>query len=140
MASAEGHTASNGVNAPRSIDTVTLISILNRVKAQAAVDPLSNPILLFALDLTLRMDRGEINLGGLEAVVQRLTADAFADRAARLSTYFGETALAVNFQAIKDLLERKAHGLTFDDFNAAAFIEGSKFLDSLEYQAKLATS
>jgi phosphoenolpyruvate carboxylase len=119
MASAEGHTAANGINAPRSIDTVTLISILNRVKAQAAVDPLSNPILLFALDLTLRMDRGEINLGGLEAVVQRLTADAFADRAARLSRYFGETALAANVQAIKDLLERKAHELSFDDFNAA---------------------
>jgi len=119
MASAEGHTAANGINAPRAIDTVTLISILNRVKAQAAVDPLSNPILLFALDLTLRMDRGEINLGGLETVVQRLTADAFADRAARLSSYFGETDLAVNVQAIKDLLERKAHGLSFDDFNAA---------------------
>ena len=64
MASAESQSVANGINAPRAIDTVTLISILNRVKAQAAVDPLSNPILLFALDLTLRMDRGEINLGG----------------------------------------------------------------------------
>ena len=64
-----------------AIDSPMLGSILNRVRAQAAADPLSNPILLFALDLTLRMDRGEIDLDGLERIVQQLTAEAFADRA-----------------------------------------------------------
>jgi hypothetical protein len=38
-----------------AIDTSMLGSILNRVRAQAAADPLSNPILPFALDLTLRI-------------------------------------------------------------------------------------
>jgi|SRR5579863_1260275 len=47
---------------PGAIDTATLGSILSRVRTQAAADPFSNPMLLFALDLTLRMDRGEIDL------------------------------------------------------------------------------
>ena len=80
--------------ATSAIDTATLGSILSRVRAQAAADPLSNPILLFALDLTLRMDRGEIDLDGLESIVQQLTAEAFADRADRLKNYLGETAIA----------------------------------------------
>ena len=38
-----------------AIDSPMLGSILNWVRAQAAADPLSNPILLFAFDLTLRI-------------------------------------------------------------------------------------
>ena len=76
--------ASSGVvKAAGAIDTAMLGSILNRVRAQAAADPFSNPILLFALDLTLRIDRGEINLDELESLVQQLTVEAFADRAER---------------------------------------------------------
>src|ERR1700720_3578901 len=90
MADAGTQGTAIGANAPRSIDTVMLGSMLNRARAQAAADPFSNPILLFALDLTLRIDRGEINLDGLESLVQWLTAEAFADRAERLSNYLGE--------------------------------------------------
>ena len=72
----------SGVGAAGATDTAALGSILNRVRAQAAADPSGNPILLFALDLTLRMDRGELDLDGLESMVQRLTVEAFADRAA----------------------------------------------------------
>ena len=86
---------------PGAIDTAMLGSILNRARTQAAADPFSNPILLFALDLTLRMDRGEIDLDGLETVVQQLTAEAFADRAERLKNYLGETAIAANEQATR---------------------------------------
>ena len=94
-------------------------SIMSRVRTQAAADPFSNPILLFALDLTLRMDRGEIDLDGLESVVRQLTAEAFADRAERLRNYLGETAIAANERALADLLERKAREGGFEDFRAA---------------------
>ncbi len=125
MANAGTRSAAAGVNPPGTIDTVMLVSILNRVRAQAAADPLSNPILLFALDLTLRIDRREINLDGLESVAQRLTADAFADRAERLANYLGETAIAANERAIAALLEQKARGSRFEDYRAA--LAGSVF-------------
>ena len=105
--------------APDAIDTAMLGSILSRVRTQAAADPFSNPILLFALDLTLRMDRGEINLDGLESMVQQLTAETFADRADRLKNYLGETAIAANERALADLLERQARAGGFEDFRAA---------------------
>ncbi len=104
---------------PDAIDTAMLGSILNRVRTQASADPFSNPILLFALDLTLRMDRGEINLDGLERVVQQLTAETFADRADRLKTYLGETAIVANQQALAELLEQQARATSFEDFRAA---------------------
>ena len=94
-----------------ALDAAMLGSILNRVRAQAAADPFSNPILLFALELTLRIDRGEIELDGLESLVQRLTAEAFADRAERLAKYLGETAIAANERAITGSdREEGAHG------------------------------
>ena len=102
-----------------AIDSPMLGSILNRVRAQAAADPLSNPILLFALDLTLRMDRGEIDIDGLERIVQQLTAEAFADRADRLKNYLGETAVAANDRALRDLIEKKAREGGFEEFRTA---------------------
>src|SRR5260370_3690548 len=102
-----------------AIDTAMLGSILSRVRAQAAADPLSNPILLFALDLTLRMDRGEIDLDGLESIVQQLTAEAFADRADRLKNYLGETAIVANERALEDLIEHKACEGGFEEFRTA---------------------
>src|SRR5271154_3077075 len=102
-----------------AIDSPMLGSILNRVRAQAAADPLSNPILLFALDLTLRMDRGEIDIHGLERIVQQLTAEAFADRADRLKNYLGETAIAANDRALRDLIEKKARERGFEEFRTA---------------------
>ncbi len=89
------------------------------MRAQAAADPLSNPILLFALDLTLRMDRGEIELQGLEELVQRLTMEAFGDRAQRLAHYLGETEVAANDQNITELIEREARKGGFEEFRAA---------------------
>ena len=100
-------------------------SIMSRVRTQASADPFSNPILLFALDLTLRMDRGEIDLDGLESVVQQLTAEAFADRAERLRNYLGETAIAANERAVAELLERKAREGGFEEFRAAVCPQSS---------------
>ena len=102
-----------------AIDAAMLGSIMSRVRTQAAADPFSNPILLFALDLTLRMDRGEIDLDGLESVVQQLTAEAFGERAERLRNYLGETSVDANERAIAELLERKARESSFEGFRAA---------------------
>ena len=94
-------------------------SILNRVRAQAAGDPSGNPILLFALDLTLRIDRGEISLDGLESMVQRLTVEAFGDRAQRMTNYLGEIGIAANERAVGALIEQKARGASFEEFSTA---------------------
>jgi phosphoenolpyruvate carboxylase len=119
MARAGTQAAANGLNVPGVIDPVMLGSILNRARAQAAADPFSNPILLFALDLTLRIDRGEINLDGLESLVQRLTAEAFAGRAEQLANYLGEKVIAANERAITALIEQKAREGSFEKFRAA---------------------
>jgi phosphoenolpyruvate carboxylase len=119
MADAGTQAAANGGNPPGAIDAARLGAILNQLRAQAAADPFSNPILLFALDLTLRIDRGEINLDGLESVIQRLTMEAFADRAARLASYLGETAVAANERALTALIEQKARAGGFGEFRAA---------------------
>ena len=120
MADAVAQPVASGDGAPRTISDATLGSMLNRARAQAAADPFSNPILLFALDLTLRFDRGEIDLRGLESMVQQLTAEAFADRAERLAKYLGETPIAANERAIVVLIENKARAASsFEEFNAA---------------------
>src|ERR1700685_3025878 len=114
MATAGIQATATEINQPGAIDPVTLVSILNRVRAQAAADPLSNPILLFALDLTLRVDRREITLEGLEDLVE-----AFGDRAERLAHYLGETAVAANHRKITELIEREARKGGFEEFRAA---------------------
>jgi phosphoenolpyruvate carboxylase len=96
-----------------------LAAILSRVQAQAAADPFSNPILLFALDQILRMDRGELTLDGIENLVQRLSAQAFGARAQRLAHYLGETAVAANEAVITTLIEAQTRGRDFAEFGAA---------------------
>jgi phosphoenolpyruvate carboxylase len=119
LASVGTQAGASGVGAPAATDAAMLASILNRVRAQAAADPSGNSILLFALDLTLRMDRGEISLDSLESIVQRLTAEAFADRAQRLTKYLGEIGVAANESAVAALLENKARNASSEDFRAA---------------------
>jgi phosphoenolpyruvate carboxylase len=119
MASFGTQSVANGADTPSIVDTVMIGSIMNRVRAQAAADPFSNPILLFALELTLRIDRGEITLDSLENLVQRLTVEAFADRAERLGAYLGETRVSVNEQAITAMIEQKALAGSFEEFSEA---------------------
>jgi phosphoenolpyruvate carboxylase len=95
-----------------------LASILEKVRGLAAADPSSNPILLFALDLTLRIDRGELGLSALDDLVRQLTAEAFGERAERLAKYLGETAIEANESAITALLEDKARAGSFEEFRA----------------------
>jgi len=119
MAKAEMHAEANGDNAAGAIDIEMLASMLNRVRTQAAADPFSNPILLFALDLTLRIDRGEIDLKELESLVQQLTVGAFTHRAERLMNYLGEKSIAANQLAITALIEQRARTGSFEEFRIA---------------------
>ncbi|MBI3451485.1 MAG: phosphoenolpyruvate carboxylase [Rhodospirillales bacterium] len=94
---------------------------LRRARDHARVDPFSNPILLQALELTRRIDRGEVTQADLAAVVRRLTAEAFADRAARLGAYLGETDPDAVEAAIAGLIGRIAGGaraVPFEVFRA----------------------
>jgi phosphoenolpyruvate carboxylase len=146
MDQAEIKAQTNGEKTSGPLDTATLSAILNRVRAQAAADPFSNPILLFALELSMRIDRGEIDLAGLEDLVQQLTGQAFADRAERLKNYLGETSIKANEDAITALLEKKASGCSFEEFRATmargmfgvVFTAHPSFSVSLELAHKLA--
>src|SRR5271169_4949400 len=119
MANADMQAEANGDSPSDAIDTRMLGSILQRVRAQAAADPFSNPILLFALELTLRIDRGEIDLVELESLVQQLTAEAFSDRAARMANYLGENSIEANQRTITEMIEHKARAGSFEEFREA---------------------
>ena len=146
MPDAARQASPNGVATSAGIDLAMLGSILSKVQAQAEVDPFSNPILLFALDLTLRMDRRELTLDGLESLVQRLTMEAFADRAERLKKYLRETSIVANESAIVALIEKKASLGDFEIFRATlarsifgvVFTAHPTFSISLELARKLA--
>ena len=119
MAQPEEQAAENGVGPSGAIDVAMLGSIWNRVRTQAAADPFSNPVLLFALDLSMRIDRGELDLKSLEALVQHLTMEAFEDRAARMARYLGEVDPSANEHAIEALIEARARDASFEEFAAA---------------------
>ncbi len=119
MATTTSGSIANEINSPTAIDARSLAVTLDRIKAHAAGDPYSNPILLFALDLTLSIDRGELDVNGLERIVAELTLEAFRDRAHRLASYLGEISAPANLRAIRELLERQAHTASFDEFNSA---------------------
>jgi phosphoenolpyruvate carboxylase len=101
---------------------VTLASLEAGLAAQrqrAEADPFSNAVLLFAIDLTRRIDRGEISLGDLDQLVQSATAEAFCDRARRLGAYLGETSPEANVAAVSAVIESCGQGPDFVRFRDA---------------------
>lgn len=95
-----------------------LAATLEACRAASADNPFANPILLFALRLGQRLDVGELDLDGVEAVAQALAAEAFEARAERFSRYLGELDPMANSRAVSALLEQVAEGGGFDDFQA----------------------
>jgi phosphoenolpyruvate carboxylase len=118
MATTPWGSIASEISSPGAIEARNLAAALDRIKTHGGADPYSNPILLFALELTLRIDRGEIGLDGLQRLVEELTLEAFRDRAHRLAAYLGDTSSAANLRAIKELIERKARGASFEEFSA----------------------
>jgi phosphoenolpyruvate carboxylase len=94
-----------------------------REQARGRADAFTNAYLLFALDLTRRMESGAFDPPTLSAVVQSISAEGFFDRAERLSSYLGDgdpaAALRALFARLADrgfaafaaALERPAVGL-----------------------------
>ena len=66
-----------------------LRTAIEAARDKSAEDPFGNPILLVALSLTRRLDRGEIGEDDLAALVQHLGWEAVRDRARRLRRYVG---------------------------------------------------
>lgn len=103
----------------------SLRTILRGHRERSEVDPFGDPILMTALDLTRRMDKGEASPSAVEQLVQRLTATAFADRAARIGAYVGETDPEANADRIRSLIrslaqpEPGAPPVPFERFRAA---------------------
>jgi phosphoenolpyruvate carboxylase len=96
----------------------SLEAALANMRDRAALDPFSNPIVLFAIDLTRRIDRREIDIDDVDRLVRELTVEGFANRATRLGTYLGQTDPTINRADITSLIERIAGTANFDDFRA----------------------
>lgn len=108
-----------GVDDRPPVTPVSLEAALAALRKRAAVDPFSNPVVLFALDLTRRIDRGEVEIGDLDRLVRTLTVDAFSGRASRFGAYLGETDPAANRAALSAHIARLAGSGDFDRFRAA---------------------
>ena len=93
-----------------------LAESLNLLRQRLAVDPFANPIRLLALDVSAGFDRRGGGVEELSQVVARLTAEAFADRAARLASYLGVTDPAVNELALREILWQRAQAGDFEQF------------------------
>ena len=66
-----------------------LRTAIEAARDESAEDPFGNPILLVALSLTRRLDRGDIGEDDLVALVQHIGWEAVRDRAGRLRRYVG---------------------------------------------------
>ena len=76
-------------------------------------DPFSNPVLRLALDLSRRLEQGQLSYGALEQLVQYLSAEGFLDRAGRFGRYLGETDPEANEERLRQAftaLTRSADG------------------------------
>ena len=73
-------------------------------------DPFSNPVLRLALDLSRRLEQGQLSYGALEQLVQYLSAEGFVDRARRFGRYLGETDPEVNERRLRDAFTALTRG------------------------------
>ncbi|MFZ4411220.1 MAG: phosphoenolpyruvate carboxylase, partial [Paracraurococcus sp.] len=83
-----------------------LLARLREARAAAAQDPFGDPVLLIALAISRRMDDGQLDLGGLADMVQRLSDAAAADRAKRLAAYVGLDGGTPSLAALAERLVR----------------------------------
>ena len=93
-----------------------LEALLADRRETAAKDPFTNPYLLFALDLTRRMEVEAVDLDAIEAVIRDVAADGFLARAERLRAYLGEPDQERDCAALRALFE----GLADQGFDAYA--------------------
>lgn len=67
-------------------------------------NPFGNSVKLLALDIGKRLDKASLGFGGIEELVQQLTAQAFEHRAQRLGHYLGERDQRRNEQSLRAVI------------------------------------
>ncbi len=82
-----------------------LAADLERLREATQDDPLTSPVLLLGLRLTRELAAGRLGFSALEQVIQHLTAEGFAARAARLGRALGATDPEVNAARLSALFE-----------------------------------
>ena len=82
-----------------------LLGSLGELRQHLGSDPFANPIKLLSIELLGRLKRGEIDDARLEALMQRLTLEAFTTRAQRLRAYLGELDQDLNAARLAHLVE-----------------------------------
>jgi phosphoenolpyruvate carboxylase len=87
-----------------------LHSALAEARGRLDGDPYANPIALLALDLEQKLVSGVLDESSADALIQRLTREAFAERAVAARRYLGELDPARNHDSIRRLLRGLAHG------------------------------
>jgi phosphoenolpyruvate carboxylase len=103
---------------------------LSTLRARADDDPYINPIKLLALDLLRRMQAEEIDAPTVEAVIQRLTLEAFCSRASTMRAYLGELDAGGNAASISALLRAQARAA---DGQLRPFAEFASALHRIAY-------
>jgi phosphoenolpyruvate carboxylase len=104
--------------------TRDLVGILDHYSRDAEADPFSNPVLRLSLELSQRLESGELTYDQLEQLTQYLTADGFVRRADRLSRYIGEVDPEINARRLTECIRALAlpHGadgpIPFEQFRA----------------------
>jgi phosphoenolpyruvate carboxylase len=98
-----------------------LLAQFDRFSAEAGHDPFANPVMLLALDISRRLQAGELSPGALEQLIHYLSSEGFLARAARLSNYLGEAGPDANAARLEGLLDTVAAGnggpaLSFEEF------------------------
>lgn len=86
----------------------SLTEDLNRLERLTDLDPFSNPILLMAITLSGRLDRGELTPGTVEQIVQTLSVDGYIARARRLGARLGDRDPANNDASLRRIVRRLA--------------------------------
>ncbi|HYE01407.1 MAG TPA: hypothetical protein VEH84_18640, partial [Alphaproteobacteria bacterium] len=76
--------------------------------AATDADPAANPVSGLALEISRRMERGELAFDALEQLVQYLSADGFLRRAERMSRYLGTVDPETNIGRLTALFRRLA--------------------------------
>ena len=94
-----------------------LRTAIEAARDESAEDPFGNPILLVALSLTRRLDRGEIGEDDLAALVQHIGWEAVRDRAGRLRRYVGlDGAVPDSLMTLAERLAGNADAANFERF------------------------
>jgi phosphoenolpyruvate carboxylase len=89
-------------------------------------NPFGNTVKLLALELGKKLDRGTLELGSIEDLIQHISAEAYEHRAGRISRYLGEHDAKKNEERLRAVF-RQAAGMegkskkpqkTFAEFQA----------------------